>query len=378
MAKPILLYTSIWDDTATDITNQILEATEGEGIDIWINSPGGSVPAGYSILAALQESKEQVSMTVMGDASSMAFFALLFADNTKAYDTANFLIHRAASYWEDFMSEDELKDIQARNKVLRKKLESKIDEDIFEDVTGKTFDEIFDMETRIDVRLTAKQAKKIGLIDEVVKLDVKKRKEIESRYYNDIAALSTKAINTNINNMGNKLKDLLFGEKDPILTATIGDRQFVYSKIEAGASVKPTGKGEQAAISGTFEAEGKSITVTDNEITAVSEIDARQEELKVLKVELEALKKDQLTAEAVAEVIIENNKAYDAKITALEAKNKELGDALAKAKITTSNPTLPEGEFQNDGSQSEALSLREKLVAAQNKAHEEKVKKREA
>ena len=159
MAKPILLYTDIWSNSAKEFTEQILETPESEAIDIWMNSPGGSVTAGWAMIAALNEHNSDVNISVMGDASSMAFFMLLFADNVIAYDSSNFLVHRAASWFED-MGEEFKKDIENRNKIIRKKLEARIDEEKFEEVTGKTFDDIFDMETRLDVRLTAQQAKK--------------------------------------------------------------------------------------------------------------------------------------------------------------------------------------------------------------------------
>lgn len=341
MPKPILLYTSIWENTAKDITEQILEYPDGEPLDIWMNTPGGSITAGWSIIAALNEKNIDVNYTVVGDASSFGFIMLLFGKNNKSYDTSNFLIHRAASWFEDYMTEDELKDVEQRNKVIRKKLESRIDENIFIEVTGKTFDDIFSMETRLDVRLTAQQAKKIGLIDSIVKLDSKKREEIESRYLNEIAALY---INDNSNEnkkkMGN-LFSMVFGEKDSLEIAAIDGVQFGYKKLEIGARILPVGKGEHEPISGTFEAEDKKITVVDNEITAVVEFDKKQKEIDALKSELKAVKDGQITAEEIAEVFIENNKKYEARIKALES-------ALESAKLMTSTPKLPEGEFQED------------------------------
>lgn len=342
MANPILLFTSIWEEKAEDITRQILDTPKSEAIDIFLNSPGGSVSSGWAIIAAMNQHEANKNITVMGDASSMAFFMLLFADNVTANDASNFLIHRAASFWEELMDEDELKDVENRNKIIRKKLEARIDEDKFIEVTGKTFDDIFSMDDRLNVRLTAQQAKKIGLVDKIVKLDVKKRAEIESKYFNDIAALAepVNSNNSNKNKMG-KLADLIFGEKDPVLLAQIEETQFVYSKLEKGAKIKATGKDEKNPISGTFEADGKTITVVDNEITAVKDLDNKQKEIDALKAELKAFKEDQLTADEVAEVIIESNDKLNAKIKVLE-------DVLAKAKLTTSKVELPKGEFKND------------------------------
>lgn len=370
MPKPILLYTDIWSRSAEDFTNQILETPENESIDIWMNSPGGSVTAGWAMIAALSEHKNDVNISVMGDASSMAFFMLLFADNVTAYDTSTFLVHRAASWFED-MGEEFKKDIANRNKIIRKKLEARIDEKKFTEVTGKTFDDIFDMENRLDVRLTAKEAKKIGLVSKVIKLDVKKRTEIESRYFNDIAALAIPSTNSKSNKMGKSLKERIFGDKDSVLLASIGETQFVYSKIEKGEKIKATGAGDHEPISGTFEADDKKVTVVNNEITAVDEIDVGTKELDILKAEFEELKENQITVPEIKEVIDELQAKHKIEIDALKSD-------LKKAKITVSKPTLPEGEFKDDGVDGEeALTLREKLAAYQDEMHEDKIKTRE-
>lgn len=369
MTKPILLYTPIFSDIAESITNQILDYKQGEEISFWLNSPGGSVNAGYTILNALKENGNDFNTTILGDADSMAFIMLLFSKKNKAYDTANFLVHRAASWWEDVMNEDELKDIENRNKVIREKLEARIDKDKFKEVTGKTFDDIFSMDDRLDVRLDAKQAKEIGLIDEIITLDVAKRQEIESRYLNEIAALSINNSNVNKKKMG-KLTDLIFGEKDPVLIAQIGETQFAYSKLEEGAKIKAVGKGEHEPISGTFEADDKKITVVDNEITAVAEFDKKQKEIDALKSELKAVKDGQITAEDVKEVIAELQKQHSKEMSEIKA-------ILDKAKISVSKPELPEGEFVDDKVIDNTLTMEEKLLIEQKAIQEKRIKERE-
>jgi ATP-dependent Clp protease protease subunit len=342
MAKPILLYTSIWEEQAENITNQILEAPEDEPIEIWMNTPGGSVTSGWTIMAAINEKKQGVNFTVLGDASSMGAIMLLFGKYNKAYDISNFLFHRAASFWEDLMTEEELKDIENRNKIIRKKMSARIDEALFTEVTGKTFDDMFNMDDRLDIRLTAQQAKKIGLIDEIVKLDPRKKAEIESRFIQDLAAISypEKVItNKNVNIMG-KLSDLIFGEKDSLLVGVIGESQFIYTKLEKGAKIKGIGK-DAKPISGTFEAENKSITVVENEITSIAEVNKDKAEIEALKAEIKALKESQITVEDIAEVLVKMQEKQDAEIAALKAD-------FAKAKITVSQPKLPLGEFKDD------------------------------
>ena len=341
MAKPILLYDIISDELIEEITEQLLECNQNEPVELWLNSPGGSVAAGWSLIAALDKQNAPVNMTVMGDASSMGFFLLLFADKVTSYDSANFLIHRAASFWESIMNDEELYDIETRNNLLRAKLTARIDEKKFIEVTGKSFDDIFNMKTRLDVRLNAIQAKEIGLVNELIVLDVAQKRAIESRYFADIAALATPKQATNkININMSKLTDLIFGEKVPVLVAQIGESQFVYSKLEKGAKIKAIGKDTQP-ISGTFEADNKSVSVVENEITAIVEIDSTKKEMEILKAELDALKASQITAEDIAEVVLKLQEKNATEIEALKA-------GFNKAKISVSTAKVPEGEFKNE------------------------------
>lgn len=347
MAKPILIFDAIFENTAINLAEKVFEYPKDEDLELWINSPGGSVTHGYSMLAALdqrkKETKKDNNMTVVGDASSMAFIMLLFADKTRAYDTSNFLVHRAASWWEDIMTDEELADIEARNKVIRKKLEARIDKDKFEKVTGKTFNDIFSMEDRLDVRLNAKQAKDIGLIDEIIKLNPKKMAEIESNYYHEIAALSSTPRVNSITNSNKQKKNMgLFSKaKDPVFLAEVGDKQIVYTKLETGESVKAVG--EDVAISGTFEKDNKEITVVENEITAVKEVNQDAKRIEALEDKVGVLI---ATVEKMVDAPPPVEEKKDETIKALEEKVEKLSDVIAKAKLSISDPNLPQGEFK--------------------------------
>lgn len=377
MAKPILLFDVISEELATDIVNQVLEFDKGETIELWINSPGGSVSAGWSILAALQNHESGFNITVTGDASSMAFIMLPFAENVKAFDTSNFLVHRAASWWEDVMNKDELKDIENRNKIIRKKLELRIDEDQFEQVTGKSFDDIFSMDDRLNVRLNARQAKKIGLVNEVVKLNVKKREEIEAQYFNSIAALATsqkKEISNNNNNSNNNNMGLF--SKEPVYLCIIGESQFAYNKLEVKAKIKAIGDGEKEPVSGTFEANNKKVTVVADVITAIEDIDTKQDQINALSEKIEALTAQIAEATKKEPVKADIEDKSEEQIIALTAKVDELTAVLDKAKITKSSPDLPKGEFKEEIINDD-LSTREKMTLEQNAMHEAKLKERE-
>ena len=366
MAKPILLFKPIYEDTAQEIVVQLL-ASESDVVDIWMNTPGGAISCGWSILATLNELNKQVDITVLGNADSFGFFMLLFSRKNKAFDSSNFTVHRAASFWEEAMTEEELKVIEDRNKVFRSKMDSRLNEAKFKEVTGVSFDDIFTMKDRLDVTLNAQQAKEIGLIDEVVTINTARREEIEGRYINDIAALAIPKkggkvisnINTNNNNMGNIFK-AIFGEKDPILLAQIGENQCLYSKLEKGSKIRAVGA-DEVAISGTFEADNKHITVIENEITAVVEVNAEVKRIEALTAEVAELKALIVTPKVEVPV--------NPGITKLEAEVKELKNVIATAKLNVSNPELPKGEFDEGNSPVKALSSYElqKKIDAQVK-----------
>tara|TARA_R110002126_G_scaffold53535_8_gene144562 strand:+ start:229 stop:1185 length:957 start_codon:yes stop_codon:yes gene_type:complete len=163
MAKELYLYNPIYSYTAEDLMRSF-EEFKDEEITLRVNTPGGSVFDGYGILAKM---KEHGNVTIMldGMAASMGAFMLPYAKKVIAYDLAKVMIHRADAYTGgDQTRIDNLADI---NKTLRAKFETTIDSEKFLKVTGKTFDDVFNASERMDIWLTAKDAKKIGLVDEV-------------------------------------------------------------------------------------------------------------------------------------------------------------------------------------------------------------------
>lgn len=166
MAKELLLYSPIYDWTAERLVDA-LEVNKDEEITLRINSGGGSVYAGYSILTKLQEHKGSVKIKVDGIAASMASFMLAFFDDIEALDVSEIMIHRADTYIDSPETQSWL---DGTNAKLRSKLEAKINVDKLKKLKGVTMDQIFDPTQRLNVFLTADEAKKIGLISRVKKL----------------------------------------------------------------------------------------------------------------------------------------------------------------------------------------------------------------
>lgn len=172
--KPLLLFMPIYDIVAEAFVEKMNDIPVEDDIEVWINSPGGRVFAGWSIIGALQKRKGKTSVCVMGHAASMAFFFPLFADYSEALEVTKFMIHRADMYVE---TPEEQLFLDNINKDLRKQVEQRINQQLFTEITGVTFNDIFDPKQRKEVWINAKDAKKIGLINDVRKFT---KKEIDS------------------------------------------------------------------------------------------------------------------------------------------------------------------------------------------------------
>lgn len=167
MAKELYLYSPIYDFVAESFISQ-MEENKTQDIEIRANTPGGNVFAGWGMIAKIKEHEGNVKMKVDGYVASMGTIVLVYVDDTEALDVSRIHLHRADGY---VNSPEDQKFLDGINKDLRAKLTSKIDADKFKEITGKSIDDLFDSKDRIDVWLTAKQAKQVGLIKRIVKLD---------------------------------------------------------------------------------------------------------------------------------------------------------------------------------------------------------------
>ena len=164
----IMLYSGIYSFTAEEFIEKLNSIPKDEDVLVRLNSPGGSVFAGWGMIAAITEREGKTTVKVDGNAASMAFFLTLFFDNVEALDVTGFMIHKATAYIE---TEDDRKMLTMANTALRDKLKARVNEVEFERVTGISVDQLFDGDIRRDIWLTAKEAKQIGLVDKVVRLE---------------------------------------------------------------------------------------------------------------------------------------------------------------------------------------------------------------
>jgi len=171
----ILVYSGIYNFTAESFINAVQEIPAEEELTVRLNSPGGSVFAGWGMIAAITERTGKTILKVDGNASSMAFIMVPFFDYIQALDVTSFMVHRAEAYIENVDDQQMLDNV---NKSLRAILEKRLDAEKFKSITGISIADIFELKERRNIWLTAKEAKAVGLIDKVVRLEPKEMQAI--------------------------------------------------------------------------------------------------------------------------------------------------------------------------------------------------------
>lgn len=161
----IMLGSQIDDNVANSIVSQLLflQAQDSEkDIYLYINSPGGSVTAGFAIYDTIQHIKPDVQKICIGMAASMGSFLLAAGAKGKrfALPNAEVMIHQPLGGAQGQATEIEI----AANHIL--KTREKLNR-ILSERTGQSIEKI-QKDTDRDNFLTAEEAKEYGLIDEVM------------------------------------------------------------------------------------------------------------------------------------------------------------------------------------------------------------------
>lgn len=207
-SKDILIYGSINEETSADFIEDVNEALcedPATEIVVRINSNGGSPEYTWGMIAKFNELTGSKKVKNDGKSYSMGLFFNCYVENASALDVSNFLLHRAAyPQWiesdPEYFNQAMRENLAAINKSLRTAFEAKVDVAKFEKLKGVTLDEVFSMDSRIDVNLTAAEAKKIGLINEIIVITPSIKAEIEANLNNYTAGISAKYTEAKINN----------------------------------------------------------------------------------------------------------------------------------------------------------------------------------
>lgn len=154
----------IEDQMANLIVAQLLflEAENPDkDINVYINSPGGSITAGMAIFDTMQHIKPKVSTICVGMAASMGAFLLAAGEKGKRYalPNAEVMIHQPLGGTRGQASDIK---IQAERILhMRDKLNQ-----ILSERTGQPLERI-EKDTDRDYFMTAEEAREYGLIDQV-------------------------------------------------------------------------------------------------------------------------------------------------------------------------------------------------------------------
>jgi ATP-dependent Clp protease, protease subunit len=161
----VFLGGTVTDDLANLVTAQLLflesEDPERE-INMYINSPGGSVTAGLAIYDTMQFVKPPVSTLCVGQAASMGSLLLAAGAKGKRYALphSRILIHQVSGGFEGQASDIE---IHAREALRLREILN----EILAHHTGQNVKKI-EKDTDRDNFMSAAQAVEYGLIDEVI------------------------------------------------------------------------------------------------------------------------------------------------------------------------------------------------------------------
>ena len=161
----IMLDGEVNDESASLCVAQLLYLSakdDAKDINMYINSPGGSVSAGLAIIDTMNLIPNDVNTIATGLAASMGAMILLSGTKGKrnALPHAEVMIHQPLG-----SSQGQASDIAIRaNHILRTRetLYS-----MMSDATGKDIDEIAEACER-DNFLTAEEARNFGLIDHII------------------------------------------------------------------------------------------------------------------------------------------------------------------------------------------------------------------
>jgi ATP-dependent Clp protease protease subunit len=161
----IFLSTEIDDYVCNIIKAQLLylEMESDEDIEIYIDSPGGSVYSGLGLLDVMDYVKPDIVTMNTGLAASMAAVVLCSGKKgkRKSLKRSRTMIHQPLSYAGYAQASDleiEAKEINSLKKELY---------EIVSERTGQTYDKVYKDSDR-DYWMTAQDAKKYGMIDEII------------------------------------------------------------------------------------------------------------------------------------------------------------------------------------------------------------------
>jgi ATP-dependent Clp protease protease subunit len=162
----IFLGQAIDDNVANLIIAQMLflEAENPEkDISLYVNSPGGSVTAGFAIYDTMQYVKPDIATICLGQAASFAAVLLAAGKKGKRYALPNARVLLHQPWLQGLGGQASDIDIHAKDIMRMKKRIS----EILANHTGQTLEKI-ERDTDRDYILTASESVEYGVVDQVI------------------------------------------------------------------------------------------------------------------------------------------------------------------------------------------------------------------
>jgi ATP-dependent Clp protease protease subunit len=174
--RVIMLDTDVNEHTSSLLVAQLLflESQGNEDINLFINSPGGSVTAGLAIYDTMQFIKPDVCTIVMGQACSMGSFLAQAGSPGKRWvlPEARTMIHRVSSgtpgtrgsvHVQELQFEDAKRSFEESQRINQRLTELYVKHN----TAGKTYEQLYEA-MKFDTFLSAKEAVEYGLADKVI------------------------------------------------------------------------------------------------------------------------------------------------------------------------------------------------------------------
>jgi ATP-dependent Clp protease protease subunit len=172
----VMLDTDVNEHTSSLLVAQLLflESQGNEDINLFINSPGGSVTAGLAIYDTMQFIRPDVATYVMGQACSMGSFLAQAGAPGKRFvlPESRTMIHRVSSgtpgtrgsvHVQELEFEDAKRSFEESKRINQRLTELYVKHN----TAGKTYDQLFEA-MKFDTFLSAAEAVEYGLADKVI------------------------------------------------------------------------------------------------------------------------------------------------------------------------------------------------------------------
>jgi ATP-dependent Clp protease protease subunit len=174
--RVVMLDTDVNEHTSSLLVAQLLflESQGNEDINLFINSPGGSVTAGLAIYDTMQFIRPDVATYVMGQACSMGSFLAQAGASGKRFvlPEARTMIHRVSSGTPGTRGTVHVQELEFEDAKRSFEESKRINERLTElyvkhNTAGKTYDQLYEA-MKFDTFLSAKEAVDYGLADKVI------------------------------------------------------------------------------------------------------------------------------------------------------------------------------------------------------------------